>query len=162
MIHNTCNMSTRDLPDMFALSPQAYISGKSFVPMLQLLHVQENVVPIATYHLINFRRDRGFPSHFEAPYHLPPSIPIQMLVALGIRQWKTTYLKWQTIQYLFNRWSIDDSKQPEVTCKHLFPFLRYDSYLKLYSYIVFLNIYNCMWKLAFLTYILLTSYTQPI
>ena len=39
-----CNMCTRDLPDMYALSPQAsgihtYISGKSLLPMLQLLHV---------------------------------------------------------------------------------------------------------------------------
>ena len=34
----TCNMCTRDLPDMYALSPRAYISGKSLVPMLQLLH----------------------------------------------------------------------------------------------------------------------------
>ena len=39
MIHNTCNMDTRDLPDMYALGLQAYISGKSLVPMLQLLHV---------------------------------------------------------------------------------------------------------------------------
>ena len=28
-----CNMDTHDLPDMYALSPQAYISGKSLVPM---------------------------------------------------------------------------------------------------------------------------------
>ena len=44
MLHITCNMCTRDLPDMYALSPRAlglraYISGKSLVPMLQLLHV---------------------------------------------------------------------------------------------------------------------------
>ena len=36
-------MGVRDLPDMYALGPaalrlQAYISGKSVVPMLQLLH----------------------------------------------------------------------------------------------------------------------------
>ena len=31
-------MGTRDLPDKYALSPWAYISGKSLVPMLQLLH----------------------------------------------------------------------------------------------------------------------------
>ena len=36
-------MCTRDLPDMYALGPVAlglreYISGKSLVPMLQLLH----------------------------------------------------------------------------------------------------------------------------
>ena len=43
MLHITCNMYARDLPDMYALSPRAcgprvYISGKSLVPMLQLLH----------------------------------------------------------------------------------------------------------------------------
>ena len=32
----TCALS--DLPDMYALGLQAYISGKSLVPMLQLLH----------------------------------------------------------------------------------------------------------------------------
>ena len=39
MLHITCNVCTRDLPDMYALSPRAYISGKSLVPMLQLLHI---------------------------------------------------------------------------------------------------------------------------
>jgi len=46
VLHISCNMCTRDLPDMYALSPQAcgprawaYISGKSLMPMLQLLHV---------------------------------------------------------------------------------------------------------------------------
>ena len=50
MIHITCNMCSCDLPDMYARGPQArvcpraagpraYISGKSLVPMLQLLHV---------------------------------------------------------------------------------------------------------------------------
>ena len=39
-IHSfTCNMGTRDSPDMYALGLRAYISGKSLVPMLQLLHV---------------------------------------------------------------------------------------------------------------------------
>ena len=37
VLHITCNMCTRDLPDMYALGPRAYISGKSLVPMLQLL-----------------------------------------------------------------------------------------------------------------------------
>ena len=32
-------MGTRDLPDMYARGLRAYISGKSLVPMLQLLHV---------------------------------------------------------------------------------------------------------------------------
>ena len=39
VIHNTCNMYIHDLPDMLALRLAAYISGKSFVPVLQLLHV---------------------------------------------------------------------------------------------------------------------------
>ena len=68
MLHISCNIGTRDLPDMYALiiSPRAlgihirqithayvttitydmyalrlwaYISGKSLVPMLQLLHI---------------------------------------------------------------------------------------------------------------------------
>ena len=39
MLHISCNIGTRDLPDMYALGPRAYISGKSLLPMLQLLHV---------------------------------------------------------------------------------------------------------------------------
>ena len=31
-------MCSRDLPDMYTLSPRAYISGKSLMPMLQLIH----------------------------------------------------------------------------------------------------------------------------
>ena len=42
MLHITCNMCTRDLPDMYALGLRAYISGKSLVPMLQLLHVAQH------------------------------------------------------------------------------------------------------------------------
>ena len=34
---NGCNMAMRDLPDMYAQSLRAYISGKSLMPMLQLL-----------------------------------------------------------------------------------------------------------------------------
>ena len=30
-------MGSQDLPDMYALSPRAYISGKSLLPMLQLI-----------------------------------------------------------------------------------------------------------------------------
>ena len=42
VIHITCNMGSWDLPDMYALSPQAYgpwayISSKSLLPMLQLI-----------------------------------------------------------------------------------------------------------------------------
>ena len=40
MLHISRNMGTRDLPDMYALSPWVYISGKSRVPILQLLHSQ--------------------------------------------------------------------------------------------------------------------------
>ena len=46
VIHITCNMGTHGLPDMYAqsLGPAAlglwaYISGKSLMPMLQLLHI---------------------------------------------------------------------------------------------------------------------------
>ena len=46
MLHISCNIGTRDLPDSYALSPLAcnpqawaYISGKSLMPMLQLLQV---------------------------------------------------------------------------------------------------------------------------
>ena len=35
MIHFTCNIGSQDLPDMYSLSPRAYISGKSLLPMLQ-------------------------------------------------------------------------------------------------------------------------------
>jgi len=43
VLHISCNMCTRDLPDMYALRPVAlrlwaYISGKSLVSVLQLLH----------------------------------------------------------------------------------------------------------------------------
>ena len=33
----SCNMGTRDLPDMYARGLRAYISGKSRVHMLQLI-----------------------------------------------------------------------------------------------------------------------------
>ena len=37
MIHITCSMGSQDLPDMYALSPQEYISVKSLLPILQLI-----------------------------------------------------------------------------------------------------------------------------
>ena len=39
--HNSCNIGTRALPDMYALAlgHRAYISGNALVPMLQLLDV---------------------------------------------------------------------------------------------------------------------------
>ena len=40
MLHISCNMGTRDLADMYALGLWAYISGKSLVPMLQLILVK--------------------------------------------------------------------------------------------------------------------------
>ena len=43
MLHISCNIGTRDLPDMYPLGPVAlglwaYIPGNSLMPMLQLLH----------------------------------------------------------------------------------------------------------------------------
>ena len=35
VLHNTCNMCTLDLPDMNALIPWSYISGKSLMLKLQ-------------------------------------------------------------------------------------------------------------------------------
>ena len=51
-ICNSCNMGTRALPDMYALSPracgpQAYISGKSRAPMLQVLWITSGTLKIA-------------------------------------------------------------------------------------------------------------------
>ena len=44
VLHICCNMCIQDLPDMFTRSPKAegihiYISGKSLVSMLQIIHV---------------------------------------------------------------------------------------------------------------------------
>ena len=44
VVHNSCNMGTRGLPDIYTLSPRAvvllvYISGKPLVPMLQLYNI---------------------------------------------------------------------------------------------------------------------------
>ena len=47
VLHISCNIGTHDLPDMYALSPRglwAYISGKSLLAMLQLLHVNQFVI----------------------------------------------------------------------------------------------------------------------
>ena len=45
LLQNTCNMCNHDLPDMYFRTPwpvtpglQAYLSVKSLMPMLQLLH----------------------------------------------------------------------------------------------------------------------------
>ena len=45
MLHISCNIDTCNLPDMHDLGPAAlglwtYISGKSLIPMLQLLHIR--------------------------------------------------------------------------------------------------------------------------
>ena len=40
MLHISCNIGTCDLPDMYALGLWAYISGKSLMPILQLLQNQ--------------------------------------------------------------------------------------------------------------------------
>ena len=42
VIHS--NMGTCDMPNMYALGLQHYISGKSLIPMLQLLHTQHRSV----------------------------------------------------------------------------------------------------------------------
>ena len=52
MLHISCNIGTCDLPDMYALRPVAlglwaYISGKSLVPMLQLLLIAQNNLVIS-------------------------------------------------------------------------------------------------------------------
>ena len=41
MLHNIYNQAC-DLPDMYALRFQTYMSGKSFTPMLQPLHAYIN------------------------------------------------------------------------------------------------------------------------
>ena len=43
VIHITCNMGTRDSPDMYALRLWAYISDESPAPMLQLLYIYSDV-----------------------------------------------------------------------------------------------------------------------
>ena len=45
MLHISCNIGTRNLPDKYALSPRAlwaYISGKSLVPMLRTTNTYNN------------------------------------------------------------------------------------------------------------------------
>ena len=37
--HNSCNIGTSALPDMYALAHHGYISGNALVPMLQLLNI---------------------------------------------------------------------------------------------------------------------------
>ena len=39
MSHNSCNMGTRGLPDMYTLRPPLYVSVKPLVHMLQLLNI---------------------------------------------------------------------------------------------------------------------------
>ena len=39
MSHNSCNMGTRGLPDMYTLGPPLYILVKPLVHMLQLLNI---------------------------------------------------------------------------------------------------------------------------
>ena len=39
MAHNSCNMDTRGLPDVYTLGPPLYISVKPLVHMLQLLNI---------------------------------------------------------------------------------------------------------------------------
>ena len=51
MLHISCNIGTRDLPDMYALGLWAYISHKSLVPMLQLLHVYKLMLHGDKWHI---------------------------------------------------------------------------------------------------------------
>ena len=45
-IRNSCNMGTRDLPDMYARGLRAYISGESRAPMLQVLCITSGTLKI--------------------------------------------------------------------------------------------------------------------
>ena len=47
-------MAIRDLLDMYALSPRAYILGKSPMAMLQILHIH-----IIKYVVLNSRGQKG-------------------------------------------------------------------------------------------------------
>ena len=56
VIHITCNMGAHNLPDMYILRPAplglwANKSGKSFVPMLQLLYIAMYIAIYAYIHL---------------------------------------------------------------------------------------------------------------
>ena len=56
-------MAIRDLPDMYALSPRAYISGKSLMAMLQVLLMQFLIIIFTvvmlsnTYHTCNISHE---------------------------------------------------------------------------------------------------------
>ena len=43
---NSCNMGVRDLSDMYAQSPRAYILGESRVPMLQVICITSGTLKI--------------------------------------------------------------------------------------------------------------------
>ena len=49
MTHNTCNMGTHDLPDIYTLRLRVYISGKSLLPMLQLYKVLHVCIYLHAY-----------------------------------------------------------------------------------------------------------------
>ena len=55
MMHNTCNIGVHDLPDIYTLGLRAYISGKSLVPMLQILLIdysdQISTFPSVSLHI---------------------------------------------------------------------------------------------------------------
>ena len=52
---NSCNMGTRDLPDMYARSSRAYISGKSRVHMLQVICNTSGTLKICPNLMLIFR-----------------------------------------------------------------------------------------------------------
>ena len=39
VLHSICNMGTHGLPDVFTLNPQAHMSGRPPMPMLQILTI---------------------------------------------------------------------------------------------------------------------------
>ena len=43
---NSCNMGERDLPNMYARGPRAYISGESRAPMLQVLCITSGTLKV--------------------------------------------------------------------------------------------------------------------
>ena len=59
VVHNSCNMCTCVLPDMYTLIPRAcgprvYISGRTLMPMLQLLNVYPSVTWVPYTHVSSF------------------------------------------------------------------------------------------------------------
>ena len=62
VLHNTCNMCVHNMPDMNALIPGlwAYISGKSLMLMLQLIHVHCSHLLLNRHFCTNILRNYVF------------------------------------------------------------------------------------------------------